>query len=127
MPATYSIDPSRRVIRVEFSGTINLQALLGILHAAQADPAFDPHFDTIGDYSGVTAVDLQPGDLMAILAGLQQHDLRIGRCAMVTGKHPTMLAYAKVYQNLICGKVKVEHRACETMAEAETWVGLRKV
>lgn len=127
VPATYTIDPVRRLIRVIFTGPLNLEVLSGVARATQADAAFNPAFDTIGDFSGVTQVDLQPGDLQAIMTEMQRQDRRFGRCAMVTGEDRAMLAYAKVYQDLVEGKVKVEHRACKTMVEAETWIGLRKI
>ncbi|HEY9163668.1 MAG TPA: hypothetical protein VIN57_03570 [Magnetovibrio sp.] len=127
MQTAYTIDAARRLNNIVIVGRLNLHGLFDLLTRLQADEAFEPSYDTIVDYSGVTEIEIQPEDLLAIVAGLQKQDLRLGRCAIITGEQPAVKAYSEVYVDTIRGKLEMEHCVCRNLIEAEIWLGLRSL
>lgn len=91
------------------------------LHAAEG---FDPSYDTIVDYRGITKVELGVQDLKEIIEAIKNTDKRTGRGAMVIGPNIGRLAFAKLFCDLsgAFSKAKVRYKAFHTVAEAEAWL-----
>jgi hypothetical protein len=63
MPATYSIDPQRRLVHSVASGVLTIHDVAEHYRLIRADPAFDPSFCQLADLRAVERIDLDPGAL----------------------------------------------------------------
>jgi hypothetical protein len=66
MPVVLKIDPQRRVVYSTFYGTITDAELLRHGQTIAADPDFDPEFNEIVDFSGVSMPNISERTLTAL-------------------------------------------------------------
>ena len=50
MALSYSIDAQAKLLRLQARGEVTVEGLIDVLNRAQADPAFRPDMDSLGDY-----------------------------------------------------------------------------
>jgi hypothetical protein len=96
MPATYSIDPLKRVVFTVFSGDVAEPDIRDMALRLEEDPEFHPDFSELVDLSAVTDFRLSAEDLQGISicdpfsshaqrAFFSPQDLLFGICRMYEG------------------------------------------
>ena len=96
MPATYSIDPQKRVVFTVFSGDVAEPDIRDMAVRLEGDPEFHPDFSELVDLSAVTDFRLTAEELQGISicdpfsnraqrAFFSPHDLLFGICRMYEG------------------------------------------
>ncbi len=70
MPATYVIDVARHLVISTGSGVVNDDDIRNHHAQLRRDPAFDPTFDQLTDFTGVTKVELS-SETVRIIASEQ--------------------------------------------------------
>jgi hypothetical protein len=66
MPATYSIDPAKRLVLTNFSGEVHEAEVRTMFMRMADDPAFDPDFSELLDLSAVTDFHISGEELKGI-------------------------------------------------------------
>lgn len=127
MTGRYEIDAPRRINVVTYAGRLDLAGIFELLMALNADPQFDPGYDTLTDYTGVTDLQITPDDIHAIHHALENQDARTGRIAMVLGEDRSHHAYVKVCTAAMTPELRARHGIFQSRAEAEAWLGLMDV
>jgi hypothetical protein len=68
VPIRSSIDVGQRLVTSVAEGVLDLTLLIEHSESLKADPRFDPSFDQIADFSGVTDIRLSPDDVRHLAA-----------------------------------------------------------
>jgi len=92
-----------------------------IIHQVEG---FDPSFDTLVDYRGITEVDLGFEDLKSILQTAKNIEKRTGRGALVVGPDAGRLIFTKLFCTFSTqiGNMQIRYRAFPTIEDAEKWL-----
>jgi hypothetical protein len=120
MPAEYSIEPGRRLVRSRGWGTLSLADVVAHYHAIAADPAFDPMFDQLADLRDVdefsiSSTQIREDALDAIFAPS-------ARRAFVASSD-VAFGLARMY-GLQAEGAQQNVQVFRALAEAERWLGL---
>lgn len=92
MPASVTIDAERKLVITTCSGTVTDEEFLDARKQVLADPAFDPSFDRLWDFSAVTTEQVSEG-AVANLVRTSPYVGDIAR-AVVVSMSPKALARA---------------------------------
>ena len=124
MPFAYRIDTAAGRIFLEGSGWLTQAERLDTLRALYKDPAFQPEFPTLCDFSEASSVPTLQ-ELRQIVDFIEQHDALLGigmkrRLAVVTSK-PSTFGVARQFGTLAeSGPLIV--RVFSTRDEAMAWL-----
>ncbi|PYJ07518.1 MAG: hypothetical protein DMF06_15470 [Verrucomicrobia bacterium] len=88
MPVTVTIDPKRRLTITIGEGIVTDEEFLSAREQLLANPAFDPAFDRIWDFSGVTETRLSEAVVGRLIATAPNSEKPICR-AVVVSERPT--------------------------------------
>lgn len=69
MPATYTIDPTRRLVIVRAYGDLTGEELVAYYARLKRDPAFDPSFRQLSDFREVTHISAPAATVAVVAAG----------------------------------------------------------
>ena len=118
MPYSILFPPAESVARVVYTGTITAAELVDATHDLYEDPAWVPGADAIWDFTLVTMVLLEHGDLQAL------PDLDRAYEAVALGGRDIVIAYreldydlARLFQKVAQDSVR-EVSVVRTLAEA---------
>lgn len=100
MPASYHVDPSRRLIVSTLYGTLTDADLHRGLAALAADPAFDATFDHLVDGCGITQLEVTTAGVR-VAAQTDRFAATSRRAIVVSGDAP--YGVARMYQCLAPG------------------------
>lgn len=120
MPATYHIDPARRLVVSTFMGNVSDAEVEKVIAAMASDPAFDPRFNNLVDARAVT-------DLAITTPAIRQSAERelfaeSSRRAFVVSDDAAY-GVARMFQSLdVHGGERVG--IFRDLAEAERWLGV---
>lgn len=121
MPATYTIDPEKRVVLSAARGVFTMEDALMQINQLLADPRFNSGYGQLLDFSEVATVNLTPSQIKR----LAEYNLfsPSSRRAFVS---PTPLLYslARMYAARREMQGDTGIAIFETLQEARTWLGL---
>lgn len=69
MPFSYEIDPERRLVTTVASGVVRTADIAELQKSLRKDPAFDPSFRQIADFTLLTGIDVESSSI-SLLARL---------------------------------------------------------
>lgn len=120
MPADYRIDAQRRLISSAGRGAVTDDDLRGHQARLRSDPAFDPSYDQLWDFSQVTRIEVT-SEALRELAGSRSFKAGARR-AMVT---PSDVGFglARMFQ-ILHDEAPEELRVFRDLGEARSWLGL---
>lgn len=118
VPATFVIEPERRLVRSRAWGVIVDADLQGTQRGVREDPRFDPHFRQIYDFTEVTQVRLT-GACVRALAGSSPF-ARDARRAIVVASD-VAFGMARMYM-LVSDRDSSVFRIFRDLAAAERWL-----
>lgn len=122
MAVHYTIDSAQRTISITGSHDLNRTMLLDAFRQILVDPAFDPAFDTVADFSNVTYVNLDVVDLQMLVETLSAEDTRTGRFAIITGEDQGRYSLGVYFKALSESVSETRQRIFRTAAEAQNWL-----
>ena len=119
MPADYVIDAHRRTVFSRGWGRVTNDELLGNQNVLRADPAFDPSFRQLYDFTGVTEIAVTRDVFPTLRA---RDPFAAGtRQAIVVGSHAAF-GLGRMYE-LLNDLAEEEFRVFVDLAEARAWLG----
>ena len=92
MPVTVTIDPERRLTITIGEGVVTDEEFLRAREQLLADPAFDPTFDRIWDFYGVTEARVSEDIVARLVAGSPNSEKPICRAVVVSERATPMKA-----------------------------------
>ncbi len=103
---------------------LNKENVIGANAALHAMDGFDPTYDTLVDFRGISKVDLNVHDLTEVLEAIKNTDKRTGLAALVVGNNLGRFALAKFFCSLSArfSRPKVRYKAFRTVDEAVAWL-----
>ncbi len=106
MPATYVIDAATRIVLFVLRGVVTPRELTQESARLNNDPAFDPGFGELVDFTGVAEVQIGGADLKS----LQELDPFFTRSkrALVVGPQSSTYGAARLYQMMRKDESRVE-------------------
>lgn len=122
MSVHHTIDRAKRTIFITASGDMNRPMLRALFRKITADPAFDPTFDTVADFSDVVYLDLNVADIQALVMDTLSKDMRNGRFAIVTGTDQGRYSLGVYFSVLAQGVSDTRQGIFRTAPEAHTWL-----
>jgi hypothetical protein len=123
-----SNDHDKQRIVLVHSGEINKAYAIDAYDQIFNANGFDPSYDAIIDYSGLTHVNLSFSGLKFLSEHFNSIDVRTGNNAFVVGNDRGRLSFAKLYttvRNLI-PRNKSRYKALKSIADAEIWLQSRR-
>jgi len=122
MPAVLKIDPELKIVISTFRGEVTDDDVVRHSAAIVGDPAFDPEFSEIVDFSGVTRLAVSEG----MLAGMAGSQSIFSRASMHVVVAPADLAFglARRYQAL-AARTRPNFVVVRTLAEGFTALGIQ--
>jgi len=118
----YSIDHGKRILFAERRDVLNKRAVYAEWQAIRELDGFDPSYDTLVDYSGVTEVDLDYSDLKQLNEDMPKLDPRTGHVAIVTGLLYGRYLMGKFFCLIANLATSRKHKVFQNSAEAEVWL-----
>jgi hypothetical protein len=120
MPVTLTIDPERSLTITTGHGVVTDEEFVRARQQLLADPAFDPSFDRIWDFSAVTEAQISEGTIAQLVAASPASPIPICRAVIVSERPGPM----KATLDFINYTRKVNRRiaAFPDLASAEKWV-----
>ncbi len=120
MPVTYRVDKAQRVVFATREGSLTEREELAFQRDLVKDADFEPSFDALCDYRGVTAVDLTPSSLEEL--AVRNPFGKDGRVAFVVSSN-WLHEFGRLLETL-SEHMTQEVRIFREMAEARRWLGL---
>jgi hypothetical protein len=120
MPADYVIDAGRRTVFSRAWGRLTNDDLLGVQDVLRADPAFDPGYRQLYDFTGVTEIAVSR-DAFPALRARTPFD-HTARQAFVAGSQAAF-GMARMYE-LLHDLSEQQFRVFRDANEARRWLGL---
>ena len=114
MPAHYSIDTQNHIVLTVFRGVVTLNDINEQTASLRDDPAFDPSFSELVDFSGVSEVQMDYAAFRSWRA-IDPFSTRSKR-AFVIGSQNSVYGAARMYQIMRSDEVRVE--IVKTIGEA---------
>lgn len=118
----YSIDHGKRIVFAERHDALNRNAVYAEWLALKELEGFDPSYDTVVDYSGVTEVDLDYNDLKQLNEDMPSKDPRTGNVAIVTGLQYGRFLMGRFFCLIANLATSRKHQVFQNNAEAEIWL-----
>lgn len=120
MPATYAIDPQRRLVLSRAWGTLTSAEVADHYRALATDPEFDPSFSQLADLTEVERVDMSPASVRREALEVVFGPRALRAFVVETGEQE---ATARLY-GLFGKYVGQNVRVFTGIGEAERWLGL---
>jgi hypothetical protein len=122
MSVQHTISCAKRTIFITGSGDLNRAMLRDLFRKITTDPAFDPSFDTIADFSDVVYLDLNVADIRSLVERTMSKDIRSGRFAIITGTDQGRYSLGVYFSVLAEGVSDTRQRIFRTADEAHNWL-----
>jgi len=122
MSVQHTINRAQRTIFITGSGDLNRSMLQDLFRKITTDPAFDPTFDTVADFSDVAYLDLDLADIQSLVQRTLSKDIRNGRFAIITGTDQGRYSLGVYFSVLAEGVSDTHQRIFRTAAEAYNWL-----
>lgn len=125
MPVTVTIDPERRLTITTGEGVVTDEEFLRAREQLLANPAFDPAFDRIWDFSAITEAQVSEAVVAQLIATSPNSERPICR-AVVVSERTTPMKYILDFMN----RVRQTNRriaAFPDRAHAEKWIATTRV
>lgn len=120
MPADYVIDAGRRTVFSRAWGRVTIEDVLGAQDLLRVDPAFEPDFRQLYDFTGATEIAVTPDAFRMIR--LRDPFAAGARKAVVMGSHAAF-GLGRMYE-LRHDLPESEFRVFRDPAEARVWLGI---
>jgi len=120
MPASYHLDPSRRLVLTHSSGVLSDQDVRDVYASIRNDPAFEPTFQQLCDLRDVTRITASV-DTLRDLA--RSHIFATGTKRAFVVRREVDYGMARLFQAYVAEGVVLE--VFRDIEEAEIWLGLR--
>jgi hypothetical protein len=120
MPATYVIDEARRLVLSEASGVLTAAEMFDHQQCLCADPAFQPDFQQLFDFTKVIETKTSIEDVRRLAA---ESPFRAGARRAFVVARPVCYGLARMFQ-MLTEKHKTETEIFGDMEEARRWLGL---
>jgi hypothetical protein len=120
MPVTVSIDPERQLTITIGEGVVTDEEFLRAREQLLANPAFDPAFDRIWDFSAITEAQVSEAVVAQLVATSPNSDRPICR-AVVVSERATPMKYILGFMN----RVRQANRRIAAFPDrdrAEKWI-----
>lgn len=124
MPITFEIDSDHKAVFVTGTGNLTKAAISGYLKELFQDPAFDPTFCHLIDYSEISEIEVDTNDLVEIVEATKSSDPRKGKIAVVIGDNLGRSFLADFYVEFSRLAKGQEMRSFETADAAKAWLEL---
>ncbi|MCR4378927.1 MAG: hypothetical protein NUV50_12650 [Rhodospirillales bacterium] len=122
MSVQHTINRAQRTIFITGSGDLNRSMLQDLFRKITTDPAFDPSFDTVADFSDVVYLDLNLTDIQSLVERTLAKDIRNGRFAIITGTDQGRYSLGVYFSVLAEGVSDTHQRIFRTAPEAHNWL-----
>lgn len=122
MSVHHTINPAQRTIFITGSGNMDRLMLERMFRTITADPAFDPTFDTVADFTEVVHLDLSLPDIQKLVKRTMSKDIRTGRFAIITGTDQGRYSLGMYFTVLAEGVSDTRQRIFRTADEAQAWL-----
>ena len=120
MPASYRLDPSRRLVFTHSSGVLTDQEVRDVYDQIRRDPAFDPTYQQLCDLRDVTGITATV-DTLRDLA--RSHLFAPGTRRAFVVARDVDYGMSRLFQAYVVEGVVLE--VFRDMEKAEEWLGLR--
>jgi len=124
MPISFEIDSSQKAVFVTGTGALTKVAILGYLKELFQDPGFDPTFNHLIDYTNISEVAINSGDLMELVESTKSSDPREGKIAFVVGDNEGRYFLSNFYTEFSRLAKGQDMQSFETVEAAKEWLGL---
>ncbi len=121
MPVHYSIDTQNHIVLTVFRGVVTLNDINEQTASLRDDPAFDPSFSELVDFSGVSEVRMDYAALRSWRA-IDPFSTSSKR-AFVIGSQNSVYGAARMYQIMRSDEVRVE--IVKTIGEASRYLAAK--
>jgi hypothetical protein len=125
MPVTVTVNPERRLTITTGEGVVTDEEFLVAREQLLANPAFDPAFDRIWDFSAITEAQVSEAVVARLVATSPNSDRPICR-AIVVSERPTPMKYILGFMN----RVRQANRRIAAFPDrdhAEQWIATNRV
>ena len=122
MSVQHTINRAQRTIFITGLGDLNRSMLQDLFRKITTDPAFDPTFDTVADFSDVVYLDLDLADIQSLVERTLSKDIRNGRFAIITGTDQGRYSLGVYFSVLAEGVSDTRQRIFRTAPEAHNWL-----
>ena len=125
MPVTVTIDSERRITITTGEGVVTDEEFLRAREHLLANPAFDPAFDRIWDFSAITEAQVSEAVVAELVATSPNSDRPICR-AVVVSERATPMKYILDFMN----RVRQANRRIAAFPDrdsAEKWIATTRV
>ena len=122
MSVQHTINRAQRTIFITGSGDLNRSMLQDLFRKITTDPAFDPTFDTVADFSDVVYLDLDLAGSQSLVERTMSKDIRNGRFAIITGTDQGRYSLGVYFSVLAEGVSDTRQRIFRTAPEAHNWL-----
>jgi hypothetical protein len=119
MSAFYRIEKERRLVLSFGAGVLTKEDILGHMDRLSKDPDFDPAFSQVADFTHITEIHLEPGDVR-LLAKRNVFSFSSRRALVVKNDLPYGLARMFEIHRELNGEKGI--RVCRSLVEALEWV-----
>jgi hypothetical protein len=120
LPASYSIDPARRLVVTQVWGAATDEDILEHGRRLRADPLYDPTFRQLADMSGVTEILVKTGTIEDVSRGQL---FEPGTQRAFVASSDAVFGLLRKYE-LHAETMGQTIRVFRVRQEAETWLGL---
>jgi hypothetical protein len=118
MAATYRIDPAGARIFSTLEGVVTDQELIRFQQQLLADPAFEPNYSQLTDYTGITCFDVSSQTMRSLaLPNILAKGVRLA----IVARSEFIFGMARMYQLLREG-IAEEIRVFRDLNEAYQWL-----
>jgi hypothetical protein len=125
MPVTVTVDPERRLTITTGEGVVTDEEFLLAREQLLANPAFDPAFDRIWDFSAITEAQVSEAVVAHLVATSPNSDRPICR-AIVVSERPTPMKYILGFMNCV-RQANRRIAAFPGRDGAEEWIATNRV
>src|SRR5262245_14271033 len=120
MPASYRLDPTRRLVLTHSSGVLTDREVRALYASIRSDPGCDPTFQQLCDLREVTEITAT-ADTLRDLA--RSHIFAAGTRRAFVVARDVDFGMARLFQAYVAEGVVLE--VFRDLEKAETWLGLR--
>lgn len=118
----YQLDHDNHLLHFSVTGKLTKEVILDQWRFLPHLDGFDPSYDTISDYRGLTDVDISVPDLQDLIRRFPDEDPRIGHIAFVIGPDKGRYYFSKFVSALVSTASKRKVGVFETKDKAQSWL-----
>ncbi len=122
MPASYVIDKQRRLVITRAWGICTVEDALEFRRRILADKDFDPNFAQLADFTGVTGIEITPGEVR-MLAWVTPFSPDSRRA--IVAENPVAFGFSRIYETLRGLRGDQHVRVFRNREEALAWIFLQ--